>query len=178
MQVTKQKTPVSNVATANALRYLGLGSGVQFYLAHLILENGRGFNALYNYNFGNVKLWRDPGSTNYYVLTDNYSSTDKYQAYGSITAGLSDYAREIRRRPSVVSAAQNGDLLAFTRALYETEYIGVDTAHGRTMEEQIAETYQDLRSIASELGPLPNTTVILPLVLLALGSGVLYYLYS
>lgn len=176
MQVAKTRTPVSNTAVANALRYLGLGDGVKLYLAHLILENGRGFNALYNFNFGNVKLWRDSGTVDYYVLADNYGDTDKYQAFSSISAGLSDYAKEIRRRPSVVSAARNNDLPAFVRALYETEYIGVDTGHGWTMERSIASTTQDLRQIYEEIGGLPNTNLLMPLILVGALAGVVYYL--
>lgn len=127
-------------------------------LSHLLLEHNRNFGAIYNWNVGNIKMWQDPAKypgLNYYILTDNINSTDRYLAYNSLRAGLAPYVYEIKtRRPTVYAAADRQDIAAFCRGLYSTDpvtkvggYIGVGWGG---LEASINDAFRNINGLFRE----------------------------
>lgn len=107
-----------------------------FLVAEVQLENSRDLRSLYNFNVGNVKLpsYKVGTGVSYYVLTDRQTSTDRYESFPDLRAGMAEYIKEmVRRRPTAYARAVAQDLEGYVQSLYYGEsgsgkdgYIGPD----------------------------------------------------
>lgn len=183
MRVAKTHTGADRATIDEALSAVGAplaGAGRPLYLAHLQLEHRSDFNALWNFNVGNIMLWRSPDSVSWYELVDGDGVRARYQAHDTLIDGMRDYASEIRRRPSVVAAAERGDVDGFARELVATEYIG--TPASDTQEARARRVARDLRSILTGPSPSPGVSsssmAVLVGLVVGLGSLVIAKVWS
>jgi len=171
--VAKQATPLDTgwpsadswLAIASALVAQGVDPrATSLLVAEVQLENGRSLTALWNHNVGNVKL--SPSRTigrDYYQVTDRTGSTDFYESFSSLEAGMSSYVFEmVTRRPTAYAAAVNGDLEGYARTLYYGEsgtgndgyiappYVLDNGVKVWDVDECVRLTGNDLRQLVSE----------------------------
>lgn len=132
---------------------------VPMLVAHLALEHGRDFDAVFNNSWGNVKLWRGAApDTPFFVLRDGFKSTDRYQHHEDMAAGVRPFVREVKRRVTLYDAARKGYPKAYAVELLESEYIGDDPklSYGAQLADVTACMRDLFREACGVLWPVPK----------------------
>lgn len=141
-------------------------STVTYALATFALENAKG-ESLYNYNWGNVSTSDDKPGVNYWRPTwfkiDEDSNErirnlhqrmlegktpSAFLALENHDEGAYRYIGELyARRPSVLAAAEQGDLYGYARAVHDTAYCPDKECE----PDRVIDSY---RSLVAEIQPL------------------------
>lgn len=147
--------------------------GALLLLALVWVETGRGKSTV-RHNVGNLMARGYRNGSEYSVWGGDYwrpewfadeshrlharmlagTAPSAFRAYGSLVDGMGDYIALLKRKPSLVAAANRGDVSGFVEALAETYSPDYGTQHESTFMQLSDEFRQD--GLFAELPEAPR----------------------